>query len=264
MKKIITKIFISLFFIVFIFVAYISVSGKGLSDKTMSWLFFLVPVFLLLGFVFSIVYVIVYTIKRNKDFKKIAKLHSDWEYYKTINELDKNSQFFKYLDVSLYNIAASERKVNTDIIHGNFNDMEFWFSFYKSYNTAYRSQKASIFNIFIVPTENISQELIIFHKTSVMKLFMVDKLSKLIGKPLTTPQQKRCEWMMVTDTEAFKNLNLNISDLDKLKAAMENAHSLLLYKGFFIYAIDYNTTISLEKIEDFLPKVQYVKNILNK
>ena len=95
-----------------------------------------------------------------------------------------------------------------------------------------------------------------------MKFLKADKLSALLGHPLYTPAQQGYEWLMVTNLEDFESLNLNISDIEKLKTAMEGAHSLMLFKGFFIYSIQWNTTISASKFNSYLPKVLDVKNIL--
>ncbi len=222
----------------------------------------LVPL-LFIGMISSIIYIIVKGANTKKSLIAIAK-EKKWKYYKNISE---GNYLEKYLNNSLYKIHSNRDITIKNIIDGNYKDFDFSFAFYKAVNnkgTSNSSKISSTFNIFVVPQENIDTELMIIHRTKAMRFLPIEKLLQKIGHKLEVPKQIDLDWLLVSDNEKFEQLGFNSKQLQQLQETISAAHSILLYKGFFIYSFQWNTSFNAKKMQSLLPRVQQLNNLFKK
>jgi hypothetical protein len=237
-----------------------------MDEQTTGILFIiLVPLFFL-GMIASIIFLIIKNIKSKKNIKSLAQ-KNNWKYYnKIINNNPETKEINGILHSTINKLFTNNKISVTDILKGNYKDYKFWFSNYKSSNKQGNSQThiSSEFNIFIIPNEDINQELIMIYRSNLLKHLPIEKISEIIGKPLFNLEEKEIDWLLVSDIKAFENLNISFGNIRILHDIISKAHSVLFYKGMYIYAVKQSITLNSKKVMGHLENISQLKLILGK
>jgi len=228
-----------------------------MSSKLIGILFLiLVPLFII-GMIAALVYNIVSGNKSNKEIAELAKSYN-WEYF-----AKQNTELDNILKETLY-ISEGERakRKTTNIIKGNYKQMNFWFAFYVSKAKTPGTQRELTFvrnwNIFVVPVKYSGENFMLLNLRGALKHLPIEKLSKMIGQPLIKPQQEELQNFLTDKPEAISQLNMNNQQLNVLTQVLSEAHSIHFFQNYFIYAIDNNK--ELIKNDEL---IQYLDKIVN-
>jgi hypothetical protein len=90
----------------------------------------------------------------------------------------------------------------------------------------------------------------------------IQSLTGILNTPLYIPKELGIDWLLVSDIEAFKNLNIDFANYYILEKNIEKAHSILFHKGYFIYAVYKSTLLSDKGIMKYLDNIYEIRKIL--
>lgn len=234
-----------------------------MNDKIQALLFLTVIAFFILGFIFSIFYIIIKSISSNPKIRQLALLH-EWYYYRNENiHSESLHNLLNKLENTLYKKRNWLNHNLTQIINGHYNKIEFWFAYYHAVSKNHIKGEGYNQNLslYILPRTQKGSDLFLLHKTKRIKNHPVEQIVRKIERTLEVPDNKELDWILVSDKSALNQMALTDSQYHEIKNDLEEMYGIYFLDDLVIYMI--HNYKSHKEILKYLDNVYRINSIVN-
>ncbi|RLD46907.1 MAG: hypothetical protein DRI94_14370, partial [Bacteroidetes bacterium] len=226
----------------------------------------IIILFFIIGFIILLVDALKNKKRTEQSIGKIVQKYN-WDFYRTDNiDYEPLQDFiFKFKNDFLKSKYSEIRY--SEIILGKYNELEFKFLNYYYHSKTTSQQRTNnnfIYSAFYTKRKTKGDKLDLVYSNKTAKLLKIDKLGQLLNIPLFTLDDYDLDWLMVSNIDTFKNLNLSNYQLLSLKENLKLFYKIRFTENSIIYIINNKfITPDSQKIIDTLNVIIEINRQIN-
>ena len=223
---------------------------------------------IILFFIIGFIVMFVYELKNKKRTKQsIGQIVQkyNWDFYRTDNIDYKPLQDFVLKFKNDFKIKKFTEIKYSEIILGKYNNLEFRFLNYYYHSRTVNQKRTNnnfIYSVFYTKRKTKGDKLDLIYRNNTAKLLKLDKIGQLLNIPLFTVDDY--DWLMVSDTDVFKNLKLSNLQISAFKENLKLFYKIRFTEESIIYVINNKFIIpDAKKITDTLNLIIEIDKQIN-
>lgn len=234
-----------------------------MSEKLQALLFLGFTALLILGFVFSLFYIIIKSLNSSNKIRLLASQY-EWYYYKNDKVHSESlSQLIEKLEKTFYKTRSGLIQNISQILNGHYNGIEFWFAHYHAYSRNHMAGKGYSQNLslYILPGTANRAELLLLHRTRFMKAIPIEQIVKKVGGKLELPDVPDIDWLLTSDKKSLREMGLTSSQYHEIENDFKDMFGIYFLDGLVVYMVQ--NYRSPKDILKYLDNVYRINSIVN-
>lgn len=210
-----------------------------MSEKVQAILFLGMIVLFILGFIASLIYLIIKSIRSGTQFSTVAS-ENEWAYARDEHSASGSlANFTTDMENSFFQTREGLIQTLTNLVTGQIDTWRFRFAHYHAVSEKHMpghgySQDLSLY---IFPRTELGYRWIMLYRNRLLKALPVEKLAERLGVQLAPPEGGKPDWLLVSDNREWQELKLTERHLEQLHKSLEKLYGIYFLEEETIFMV---------------------------